>query len=126
MFSFGEFELFDLKMVVYYSGVAMSRIKPRNTEEICTQNSALGAILNKSKLLSQLNRLVKKHLPTSLQEHVSVANYRDDCLVLGVTKSAFLTELRYREGVILEALKKDDLPQLKAVESIILMASSHL
>jgi hypothetical protein len=99
----------------------MSKIKPRDTETICTQNSALGAILNKSKLLSKLNIVIKKHLPASLQAHVSVANYRDDCLVLGVTKSAFLTELRYREGVILESLKKQELPELKAVESILLL-----
>jgi hypothetical protein len=99
----------------------MAKLKARNPEQICQQNSALGSLLNKTNLLSELNILIKKHLPTSLQEHVSVANYRDHCLVLGVTKSAFLMELRYREGILLESLKKKELPQLKAIESIVLI-----
>jgi hypothetical protein len=93
----------------------------RNPAEICQQNSALGSMLQKAKYLSQLNLLLKKHLPTSLQEHVSVANYRDHCLVLGVQKSAFLMELRYREGILLESLKKKELPDLNSIESIILI-----
>jgi hypothetical protein len=93
----------------------------RNPEEICQQSSGLNDILKKATWLNQLNSTIKKHLPASLQPHVIVANYRDHCLVLGVKKSAFLTELRYREGILLESLQKKDLPQLKSIECIILL-----
>jgi len=83
-------------------------------------NSVLGDVLNKVQLHLELEVLVKKYLPKQLSKQICVANYRDNCLVLGIKQSSFAMELHYHTDDLLKALKKD-LPDLLGLEIKVLV-----
>ncbi len=66
--------------------------------------------------LEQLQKWVSLHLADPLNNHCCVANFRDGCLILKVDSAAFATQLRYKTGDLLNALRT--IPALCGLRSI--------
>ena len=99
--------------------------KPKAVSDLITvkNDSALGNMLKKVQLHTHLESLVKKYFLKSspkLPDQICVANYRDNCLILGVKKSSFAMEVNYQKEGLLAALKQK-IPSLKNIEVIVLV-----
>ena len=57
--------------------------------------------------LRELDQLLRKHIPSALAEHVTLAAVRDGCLVLQADGSAWSAQLRYKAPEILAQLHAD-------------------
>ncbi len=90
-----------------------------NLNKICESSTALGKILQKSSQLNQLTEQVQALLAEPLREHVRVANYRENELMLAVDAALWATELRYKIPELLPKLQSQ-IDNLKTIDWFVL------
>lgn len=80
--------------------------KPEKTvHSVLSKGAQLQSILAKVQALKKIETKIKQFLPNYLQAHYTVANYRDNCLILQTDNSAIATQLRYLSTDLLTKLR---------------------
>jgi len=80
------------------------------------RDSALNSLLERAQHLQQLTQALRESLDTQLAEHVTVANLREQTVVISTDTPAWLTQLRYQAPTILHLLKT--LPGLEDLQKV--------
>jgi len=105
--------------VINHTGItriAMSTVKSVN-QILSKPGSALDAIVARATQLRQLTQMVQQLLDAPMNQHVYVANVRDNTLVIGTDSSVWHTRIKYLAPMILEHIKqKPGLQSLNRVE----------
>lgn len=75
----------------------MARSKPNRISSLLTNNksSAAHELIRHSSKLQQLEQLVQDSLPRNLSPHCTMANYRENILVLHVDSAIWSSKLRF-------------------------------
>ena len=94
----------------------MFKPKSPHIKQVISKNSSLCTLINHTKHLVKLNRIVQRQLTYSLQPHCKVANYRENTLYLHVDSAAWATRLRFNIPQLTEQLKKTK--EFKELQSI--------
>jgi len=85
----------------------------------------LQQVLEKAAILDQLTRDLRASLPAPLNQHVSVANIRENTLIIGANSSAWITRVRYLAPSILKLIRqKTGLKELNKVHFKVITAQS--
>lgn len=79
---------------------------PIRIGSIVADTPGLGTLLARARRLEAIEALVRSWLPAALAAQVTVANLRDDTLVLAVKSAAWATKLRYEIPAVLAAAKR--------------------
>lgn len=66
----------------------------------------LQQVLEKAAILDQLTRDLRASLSAPLNQHISVANIRQNTVVIGADSSAWITQARYLAPVILKLIRQ--------------------
>lgn len=82
--------------------------------DIVTASDKLSLIYNHIEELNRLQAKLSKYLDSPLNQHVLVADYQQQTLVLHADSAAWTTRLRYRTRELL-ALFQDELPDLSTI-----------
>lgn len=90
--------------------------RPQLLDNIFDDASMLRNVQKHAIALLKLNNAVKSLLPTQLQDHCRVANYRNGSLVLETDSANWLMGLRYEQSKLLSTLRADILPSLVAID----------
>lgn len=72
---------------------------------LSSRNSALNALLEHTQYLRQVTQALRDSLDTQLAAHVTIANLREQTVVITTDTPAWLTQLRYQAPAILSLLK---------------------
>ncbi len=80
------------------------------------QGSALHSLLERAQYLQQLTQALRDSLNVQLATHVTVANLREQTVVITTDTPAWLTQLRYQAPTILRLLKT--LPGLQKLQKV--------
>jgi hypothetical protein len=72
--------------------------------------------VDRAQTLAEIDRRIRRHLPPSIADHVSVANLRDGVLVLQTPAAEWRTRVHFLVPQILEDLRSD--PSLPKVVQI--------
>jgi len=79
--------------------------------------SGLDTIVARAAQLRQLTHMIQQLLDAPMNQHVYVANVRDNTLVIGTDSSVWHTRIKYLAPMILEHIKqKPGLQRLNAIE----------
>jgi len=97
-----------------HNGQAMSS-KPV-AKILSRRNSALNSLLERAQYLQQLTQALRDSLDGHLAAHVTVANLREQTIVITTDTPAWLTQLRYQAPTILDLLKT--LPGLQKLQKV--------
>jgi hypothetical protein len=90
---------------------------------LASSASGLQHLLEKAAILDQLTRELRSSLSAPLNQHVSVANIRQNTLVIGADSSAWITKARYQAPAILELIRqKTGLKQLTKIHFKVISA----
>lgn len=80
-------------------------------------SAGLQAILEKAAILEQINHELSQHLGDPLNQHIVLANVREDKAILLADTSVWLTKARYKASNILKFLSQDlGLQKLKKIQ----------
>lgn len=83
---------------------------------LASSASGLQHVLEKAAILDQLTRDLRDSLAAPLNQHVSVANIRQNTLVIAADSSAWVTRARYQAPGILKLIRqKTGLKQLTKI-----------
>ena len=80
--------------------------KSPHIKSIIRQHTALNEIANQASFLAKIDKLVRRHLTTSLRDHCKVANYRENILYLHVDSPAWSTRLRFTLPLLASQLRQ--------------------
>ncbi len=80
------------------------------------RDSALNSLLERAQYLQQLTQALRDSLDGHLAAHVTVANLREQTVVITTDTPAWLTQLRYQAPAILRLLKT--LPGLQKLQKV--------
>ncbi len=80
------------------------------------RNSALNSLLEHAQYLQQLTQALRDSLDERLAAHITVANLREQTIVITTDTPAWLTQLRYQAPTILGLLKT--LPGLQKLQKV--------
>ncbi len=69
--------------------------------------SSLKSIMAKAQIIERLNTCLNRTLPTKLYTHCQVLNFENNIVIIGVDNAAWLTNLRYEEYDLRNALQKE-------------------
>lgn len=83
------------------------------------QQNSLKQLINKVQQLDALANQVNKLLPEEFINKVTVANFRQGCLVLQVDNGAWATKLRFQTPMLLSGLRNDGIPELVSINIIV-------
>jgi hypothetical protein len=91
-------------------------MKPVN-RILSAQNASLQSLLERASAIDEINRSLLQFLPSPLNEHICLANIRDDTAVLLADSGAWLSRVRYLDPEILKFLKqKPGLARIKKLQ----------
>lgn len=83
-----------------------NRDHPKSLDNVLNhQASELGHIYQKLQQLQLLQGKLDQCLPDTFKPYCRVANYREGCLVIGVSSAAWATQLRYAIPDLLQLLR---------------------
>lgn len=86
-------------------------------ELLTSRTNLLPNLYEKVAKLKHLNKLLHMQLESSLSPHCCVANFKDNCLIIEVESSAWVTRLRYGLPELLKGLRIfPEFKQLKTIE----------
>lgn len=74
---------------------------------------SLAQVLNRAKQLRKLSFQLKKMVDAPLNEHIHIANIRDNVLIIGTDSAVWHTRIKYLAPTILEQMK-----QIKGLEHL--------
>jgi len=81
---------------------------------LAAQNDSLQSLLERAAVLDGVNQRLLRLLPSPLNQHICLANIREDTAVIMADSSAWLTRARYQGAEILQLLRQEPgLAQLK-------------
>lgn len=86
------------------------------TEIMQQHHSALQVILNKAKMLDELNNFIKPLIDPTLAPYCTVANITSNKLIIAAQNSAIATRLRFTTADLLPKIKRHYL--LKSIHKI--------
>ncbi|ALG66479.1 DUF721 domain-containing protein [Beggiatoa leptomitoformis] len=75
-------------------------------------------VIERCAALQQIDRALKEHLPTVLRHHCSVANVREQVVVLWADSAPYATRLRYMSEEILHTWQSDPFLQPLRIKKI--------
>jgi len=78
-----------------------------------SSGGGLAQVLERAKQLRKLTTLLQEIVDAPLNEHIHVANIRDNILVIGTDSAVWHTRIKYLAPNILEQMK-----QIKGLESL--------
>jgi hypothetical protein len=82
--------------------------QPRSLQRLLAdRGEGLERLLTRASALAELDRRLRRHLPPSLADVVSVANLRDGVLVLRTTSAEWRTRVHFLAPQLIEALRAD-------------------
>lgn len=90
--------------------------RPQLLDNIFDDTNVLRNVQQHAVALLKLNNAVRSLLPTPLQPHCRVANYRKGTLILETDNASWLMGLRYEQSKLLSTLRADILPALVAID----------
>lgn len=99
-----------------HSQKAISQIMKSVAGILATQSANLQSLLERAAVLDGVNRRLLAFLPAPLNEHVCLANVRDDTAVVMADSGAWLTRARYLGPEILQFLRQE--PGLNRIHKI--------
>lgn len=88
---------------------------PQDLRNIC-QTASLPDIVEKAELLNQLERQLKSLLPTSIANHIKIANLRDNTLVIETISAAWASRIKFENKKLLQKMQTEVLPMLTSIE----------
>ena len=77
------------------------------TRILAAQSTSLQALLERAAVLDGVNQRLLRSLPAPLNEHVCLANIREDAAIIMSDSSAWLTRARYQGPEILKLLRQE-------------------
>lgn len=80
------------------------------------KHSSLGAVLNRARLLLQLQQLLAGSMEPSLASQFQVANIRQNRLILLAPSASWATRLRMATAELLEALHQAGFTELREID----------
>jgi hypothetical protein len=80
----------------------MSRLN--TIASLLKKDSATGALVKKALALSELNTLLKQHLPAKFAEHITLSTIKDQTIFLQSDSAAWAAQLRYITPEFVESL----------------------
>jgi len=98
----------------------MASSKQSNSQKVgnllASAAPGLQQVLEKAAVLDQLTRDLRASLSAPLNQHLSVANIRQNTVVIGADSSAWITQARYLASAILKLIRqKTGLKQLSKI-----------
>jgi hypothetical protein len=86
------------------------------SELLSDKHSSLGAVLNRARLLLQLQQLLAGSMEPSLASHFQVANIRQNRLILLAPSASWATRLRMSTAELLETLHQAGFTELRKID----------
>lgn len=83
---------------------------------LSNRRSELNSLIERAKHLQQLTQALRDSLDTQLAAHVTIANLREQTVVITTDTPAWLTQLRYQAPAILRLLQT--LPSLDNLQKV--------
>jgi len=80
----------------------MSRLN--TIASLLRKDSATGALVKQALALSELNTLLRQHLPVKFAEHITLSTIKDRTILLQSDSAAWAAQLRYITPELLESL----------------------
>ena len=80
----------------------MSRLN--TIASLLRKDSATGALVKRALALSELNTLLKQHLPAKFAEHINLSTIKDRTILLQSDSAAWAAQLRYITPEFVESL----------------------
>ena len=80
----------------------MSRLKI--IASLLRKDSATGALVKQALALSELNTLLKQHLPAKFAEHITLSTIKDRTILLHSDSAAWAAQLKYITPELVESL----------------------
>ncbi len=99
----------------------MTQSHPRDLETLLICNARYSYLFRQAEELLDIAKQLKVHLPPPLNQHVTVANFRGNTLVLHTSSPTWCTKARYLEQEIIKCLKNST--ALKELRHIIVKVS---
>ncbi|OCG11423.1 hypothetical protein A9G09_10835 [Gilliamella sp. wkB292] len=90
--------------------------QPQILPSILSQQSWLSEIKERTFALAKLADVINELLPSPLQQHYRIANYRQGVLILEVSSANWLTRLKYEQNHLLSGIRKKVLPSLSSIQ----------
>lgn len=89
--------------------IAHSNEKPADLQPViqAVAGSSLRKLVEKARLLLNLDRFVQAWLPAELKPHCHVMNLNERTLVLGLDNAAWTTRMQFISSDLMDALKKE-------------------
>ena len=90
--------------------------EPKMLTSLLSQGALLCQIKERTQALSQLTKVIDELLPTPLNQHYRVANYRQGVLVLEVSSANWLTRIKYEQSNLISGIRGKILPSLSSIQ----------
>lgn len=90
--------------------------EPKVLTSLLSQGALLSKIKERTVALSQLTKVIDKLLPTPLNQHYRVANYRQSVLILEVSSANWLTRIKYEQSNLISGIREKILPSLSSIQ----------
>ncbi|MDF7670546.1 DciA family protein [Orbaceae bacterium ESL0721] len=90
--------------------------RPQILVSILDHADGLSQIHKQTIALAKLTRMVKTLLPSPLNEHCRVANYRQGLLILEVSSASWLSRLKYEQSDLILGIRQKLLPALSSIQ----------
>ena len=90
--------------------------EPKVLTSLLSQGALLSKIKERTVALSQLTKVIDELLPTPLNQHYRVANYRQSVLILEVSSANWLTRIKYEQSNLISGIREKILPSLSSIQ----------
>lgn len=86
-----------------------------------------GQVLNRARQLRKLTQSLQKMVDAPLNQHIVVANIRDNIMIVGADSAVWHTRVRYLAPLILEQMQRlSGLEELRGIEFRVQPSATHL